>query len=175
MSTWTQFTTPRMDTAQAYANQAANGALFGRSTFNPGFARTGAYGADDTRRVATSEPLMVYAGQGAPSKVSETGSALRVGDSHRDRARQVLNPREFIGAPFFGVGTQPQDVQSGSELLLDQTQRSVKSQGTLSDKRTNYFEMPLLPDVRKDLTNDARFAFNAMGADTRHVFVKRLN
>lgn len=176
---WTQFTTPKMDTRENFLSAAANGVLFGRSTFNPGVARTGMFGnggMDATRKVATSEPLMMFNGSfGAPAKVSDTGSELRIGESHRDRARQTLAPREFIAAPFFGPGSQPQDVDRQSQFILDQSQRAVKSQGTLSDRRTNYFEQPLLPDVRAHIMKDSRFTFDAVGADTRHVFVKRLS
>lgn len=167
-----------MDSTSSYAQQAGNSSIFGRFTMNPGIARTGLFrddGMESTKRAATSEILMNFSGQGVPSQYAESASELWQGQSHRDRSRQMLTPREFIAAPFFGVGTQPQDIGQQSQLFLDKSHRTVKSQTGISDRKTTYFEAPLIAPVRQDLTLDSRFAFNQTGADTRHVFVRRLS
>ena len=168
------FTTPKMDGAASTGQQSCNAVLFGRATMN---TITGLW-KDDTmthvKDTATNELGLNYVGRGMPRSAVGTASELWQGSGHRDRSRQVLLPREFIAAPFFGPGTQPQDVNTESTFLLDQSQRAPKSQVGLADRKTSYFDAPLIGDVHRSVMLPARSEFNPVGADTRHVFVRRL-
>lgn len=132
---------------------------FASYTVSNPFAST--HALSGTMHLATAQPSVFVKGGfgtvGAGGHNVDQDSALRLdAEWTNPKVRLNLNPRMFVSVPYLGKGKH--DVGRETRLQWSEATRGRKSTNSIAEQNyLDYHDEPLLPSVRRGLTNTAHY------------------